>query len=107
MRTQMNIDRELLQPFGDAGNPLSSNERQRDDDLVDLAARDQIQQVLTASRPYGASAMTDDTPISGAEAIKAFVKTLPSAPGVYRMIDAAGEVLYVGKARSLKARVTN
>ena len=51
--------------------------------------------------------MTDDTPLSGAEAIKAFVKTLPSAPGVYRMIDAAGEVLYVGKARSLKARVTN
>ncbi len=43
----------------------------------------------------------------GAEIIRAFVKTLPSAPGVYRMIDEAGEVMYVGKARSLKARVTN
>ncbi len=44
---------------------------------------------------------------SGADIIRAFVKTLPSAPGVYRMIDEAGEVMYVGKARSLKARVTN
>ena len=44
---------------------------------------------------------------AGAEIIRAFVKTLPAAPGVYRMIDEAGEVMYVGKARSLKARVTN
>ncbi|CDP50188.1 excinuclease ABC subunit UvrC [Paradevosia shaoguanensis] len=44
---------------------------------------------------------------TGPEVIKAFVKTLPSAPGVYRMLDAEGEVIYVGKARSLKARVTN
>ncbi|MEO6396633.1 MAG: excinuclease ABC subunit UvrC [Devosia sp.] len=48
-----------------------------------------------------------DSPQLGAEIIRAFVKTLPSSPGVYRMIDVAGEVMYVGKARSLKARVTN
>ncbi len=47
------------------------------------------------------------TPLSGAEVIKAFVKTLPPSPGVYRMFDEAGEVVYVGKARNLKARVTN
>ncbi|SFD08798.1 excinuclease ABC subunit UvrC [Devosia psychrophila] len=45
--------------------------------------------------------------VSGPEAIRSFVRTLPAAPGVYRMIDAAGEVMYVGKARNLKARVTN
>ncbi len=48
-----------------------------------------------------------DAPLSGPELIRSFVKTLPAAPGVYRMIDETGEVIYVGKARSLKSRVTN
>ena len=56
--------------------------------------------------------MTDDStaptpPPSGHEVIRSFVRTLPPSPGVYRMIDAEGEVMYVGKARNLKARVTN
>jgi excinuclease ABC subunit C len=36
---------------------------------------------------------------------RAFVKRLPERPGVYRMLDADGKVVYVGKARSLRARV--
>ncbi|HSD74878.1 MAG TPA: excinuclease ABC subunit UvrC [Steroidobacteraceae bacterium] len=38
---------------------------------------------------------------------KAYVATLPGRPGVYRMLGASGEILYVGKARNLKSRVAS
>ena len=46
-----------------------------------------------------------EVPLKGAALIKDEVKRLPDAPGVYRMLGDGGEVLYVGKARSLKKRV--
>ena len=53
--------------------------------------------------------MADDAiihePLQGAALIKDHVRRLPDAPGVYRMMGEEGEVLYVGKARSLKKRV--
>ena len=44
---------------------------------------------------------------AGVKAIREVLKTLPVRPGVYRMQDAKGDVLYLGKARALKNRVTN
>src|SRR5580658_2099474 len=54
---------------------------------------------------------SDDAPAAegplarGAAVIKAFWKHAPQGPGVYRMIGESGEVLYVGKARSIKKRI--
>lgn len=44
---------------------------------------------------------------TGPEVIAAYLKLLPQSPGVYRMLGTDGEVIYVGKARSLRARVSN
>ena len=43
----------------------------------------------------------------GVAAIREVLRTLPPAPGVYRMINAKGDPIYVGKASNLKNRVAN
>ncbi|RVA68450.1 excinuclease ABC subunit UvrC, partial [Mesorhizobium sp. M7A.F.Ca.CA.001.08.2.1] len=81
-----------------------------DIDLEDEAVEEMVETV----GPDVAFTAIDWTPhagdaegMIGAEVIQTLVKRLPNAPGVYRMMNAAGDVLYVGKARSLKKRVTN
>ena len=69
---------------------------------------------VTTETPLGIpaeAAKVEKTPggtlAQGLATIRAALKTLPSSPGVYRMLDRRGGALYVGKAHNLKARVAN
>ncbi len=55
----------------------------------------------------GSMSESETSKLEGTELIRDFVTRLPGKPGVYRMYDAKGDVIYVGKARNLKNRVSN
>ena len=70
--------------------------------MIDDTAPDLDPEEAGSDAPPAAGSLAD-----GVRIIGEFVRTLPRKPGVYRMIAADGEVLYVGKARSLRTRVAN
>ncbi|CAN7622099.1 excinuclease ABC subunit UvrC [Mesorhizobium sp. LjRoot246] len=99
-------------------SPLDHKNKPRggaDDLPPDIDLEDEaVEEIVEPAGPDVAFTAIDWTPhagdaegMVGAEVIQTLVKRLPNAPGVYRMMNAAGDVLYVGKARSLKKRVTN
>ncbi|RRI05988.1 excinuclease ABC subunit UvrC [Mesorhizobium tamadayense] len=97
----------------DRRNGIAADDLPPEIDLEDEAV-EEIVEPIAAAGPDVAFTAIDWTPhagdadgMVGAEVIQTLVKRLPNQPGVYRMMNAAGDVLYVGKARSLKKRVTN
>jgi excinuclease ABC subunit C len=80
-----------------------------DPDLTDLDAPDPEDSEEAALDIVPATDEAEPAPGSvaaGMSVIRAAVKHAPKGPGVYRMIDGKGEVLYVGKAKSIARRVT-
>ncbi|WP_421398556.1 excinuclease ABC subunit UvrC [Agrobacterium fabrum] len=83
------------------------DETDDEDDDANLAATDTAEASRSVAGMDWNAGWKNESGLKGMDLIGEFVKHLPNSPGVYRMFNEAGDVLYVGKARSLKKRVGN
>ena len=93
----------------DAPDDLPEDAVDADDDVVDDLPEDVEMETeeISSGVEIDSADGTKKKRMSGPDIIRDQVRRLPGKPGVYRMFGENGELLYVGKARNLKARVSN
>jgi excinuclease ABC subunit C len=72
-----------------------------------FAGSPQTSEAMEGPRPDDSVPVPATGIAAGIAVIREALRTMPAAPGVYRMLDRRGDALYVGKARNLKSRVQN
>ncbi|WP_374729284.1 excinuclease ABC subunit UvrC [Roseitalea porphyridii] len=85
---------------------IDAMEQMQDSDSA-IAAADAVSGKALARDLVWEQQTDTESALAGPELISAVARRLPNRPGVYRMFNATGDVLYVGKAKSLKSRVTS
>jgi excinuclease ABC subunit C len=94
-------------PKAPQNGPVQGNQPTGDIDPATAVAEEDDDARLPEAQEEPAEAILEGTLASGRAAIARAVKLAPASAGVYRMLNAAGDVLYVGKAKSVRKRLAS